>query len=66
MSLVKVFADHSTMLTAAVHHLGGQYIVRQYDRSERVGLVGTTSAPTFTRACAIAAGFVYQLESSNG
>ena len=64
MSLVKVFADHTTMLTAAVHHLGGQYIVRQYNRGERCGLVATTSAPTFTRACCIAAGFVYQLESN--
>lgn len=66
MSLVKVFANHSNMLTAAIHHCGSGFIVRQYDRAERVGLVATTSAPNFTRACQIAAGFVYQLEASNG
>lgn len=65
MSLVKVFANHSTMLTASIHQTTGkQYIVRQYDRSQRNGLRGTTSAPNFTRACQIAAGFVYQLEVS--
>ena len=62
MNLVKVFANHSTMLTAAVHQSGSRFIVRQYDRSLRSGLVGTTSAPNFTRACQIAAGFVYSLE----
>ena len=64
MNLIKVFANHSTMLTAAVHQSGGQYIIRKYDRSLRCGLVATTSAPNFTRACQIAAGFVYSLEVS--
>jgi hypothetical protein len=65
MNLVKVFANHSTMLTAAVHQTTGkQYIIRQYDRSLRCGLVGTTSAPNYTRACQIAAGFVYSMEAT--
>ena len=60
MKLLKTFAN-STHLTAAIHSVGGGYIVRCYDRSQNNGLVSTTSAPSFDRACALGAAYVYGL-----
>ena len=62
MKLLKTFAN-STHRTAAVHSVGGGYIVRCYNRSQRNGLISTTSAPTFDRACALGAAYVYQLRA---
>jgi len=64
MKLLKTFAN-STHKTAAIHSVGGGYIVRCYDRSQHKGLISTTSAPTFDRACAIGAAYVYDLQPSN-
>ena len=61
MKLLKTFAN-STHKTAAIHSIGGGYLVRLYDRSKRNGLVDTFSAPNFDRACAIGAAFVYNLK----
>jgi hypothetical protein len=62
MKLLKTFAN-TTHKTAAIHSVGGGYIVRCYDRSQRNGLIRTTSAPDFDRACALGAAFVYDLKS---
>jgi hypothetical protein len=65
MKLVKTFADHDTMLTAAVHQSGPVFVVRLYDRSQRHGLLATISKPTYFSACARAAQHVYGLYSRN-
>ena len=61
MKLLKTFAN-STHKTAAIHSMGARYLVRLYDRSQRIGLIRTTSAPDFDRACAIGAAYVYDLK----
>ncbi len=60
MKLLKTFAN-STHRTAAIHSMGGGYIVRCYDRSKPNGIISTTSAPTFDKACAMGAAYVYEL-----